>query len=260
MFTLNKLSSMPFKTALRKIVRILQKVEIDIRNGIEEDLDYIFYILSFLNNRSELIEMSDKLRNKSTFDSNSEDFLRYISNIRHNLLKYLEAEPSDWDLISYENGNLDETSRKVYPLNIYLEDLRAPFNVGSIFRSSESFGVNHIYQSAHTPLPTHNKAVKTSRGCEKSVNWSVEPLSVLDKFENVFALELDGTPVSEFNFPDSGIVLIGSEELGLSPESIKIAKSKLGIVSIPQIGAKKSINVSVAFGILIYTWFMKVQN
>jgi TrmH family RNA methyltransferase len=70
----------------------------------------------------------------------------------------------------------------------------------------------------------------------------------------VFALELGGTPIDRFNFPRGGVVLVGSEELGLSPEAIRLADAQGGRVSIPLGGAKRSLNVSVAFGILMHAW------
>jgi TrmH family RNA methyltransferase len=70
----------------------------------------------------------------------------------------------------------------------------------------------------------------------------------------VFALEIGGTPIDSFDFPPSGVVLVGSEELGLSPEALQLADRQCGRVSIPLGGAKRSLNVSVAFGILMHAW------
>jgi len=71
----------------------------------------------------------------------------------------------------------------------------------------------------------------------------------------VFALELGGTPLDKFKFPKQGTVLIGSEELGLSPEALALADAGLGRVSIAMAGAKRSLNVATAFGILMQKWY-----
>ncbi|MBR7078947.1 MAG: TrmH family RNA methyltransferase, partial [Treponema sp.] len=68
----------------------------------------------------------------------------------------------------------------------------------------------------------------------------------------VFVLETGGTPIQEFDFPKKGIVIIGSEELGVSPEALNRATH--GTVSIPMTGLKASLNVGVAFGILMQAW------
>ncbi len=52
---------------------------------------------------------------------------------------------------------------------------------------------------------------------------------------------------------------MGSEELGLSPEALRLADASAGRVSIPLAGAKRSLNVSVAFGILMHAWQQRAQ-
>jgi TrmH family RNA methyltransferase len=70
----------------------------------------------------------------------------------------------------------------------------------------------------------------------------------------LFALEVGGALIDEFPFPESGTVVLGSEELGVSPEIMKRAESDGGVVSIPLPGPKTSLNVGVAFGILAHCW------
>ena len=76
----------------------------------------------------------------------------------------------------------------------------------------------------------------------------------LDELPNlpIFVLETGGTPLRDFVFPKEGIVIIGSEELGVSPEAL--AKGTYGQVTIPMKGMKASLNVGVAFGILMEAW------
>lgn len=183
------------------------------------------------------------------------ELLRFINNLRHTILTHLGAAPAEWDFIDHTTGMLDAASRAVLPLRVYLEDIRSPYNVGSMFRTAEAFGAEHIYLSPQTPRPTHPRASKTARGCEKIVPWSVAPLRELARAPGVFALELGGTPLDEFVFPRQGTVLIGSEELGLSPEALALADGKAGRVSIPMAGAKRSLNVSAAFAVLMRKWY-----
>ena len=74
----------------------------------------------------------------------------------------------------------------------------------------------------------------------------------------VFALETGGTPINDFIFPQKGIVIIGSEELGISPEAL--SQANYGTVTIPMNGIKASLNVGVAFGILMHAWTQSLQN
>ena len=57
--------------------------------------------------------------------------------LRNALLRTLHAEPSEWDLVDADTGALDRAGVRVRPVAVYLEDLRSPFNVGSIFRTAD---------------------------------------------------------------------------------------------------------------------------
>ena len=70
----------------------------------------------------------------------------------------------------------------------------------------------------------------------------------------MFALETGGTPIDEFDFPKAGIMILGSEETGVSDELMAMARKSLGVVSIPIYGIKRSVNVGVAFGIAAQAW------
>lgn len=255
MFTLRKLLRLPYKTRLRKLVLLIQKQE-------QEQAS-----LSRLKDTASLMESIEAESEGSLKESllsvreirkvnDPESLLRVLNTIRHQILRILEAEPSEWDLIIPETGGLDEKKRLTFDASVFLEDIRSPFNVGSIFRSAESFGVSHVYLTPDTPLPSHKKAVRTSRGCNEIIPWSTQSLEQLGENGElpVFALETGGASIETFQFPQRGIVLIGSEELGLSPAALKLADQSAGRVSIPLYGAKQSLNVSVAFGILMHRW------
>ena len=71
-------------------------------------------------------------------------------------------------------------------------------------------------------------------------------------YEVVLTREPGGTPIGEFKFPKKGICIIGSEELGVSPQAL--SKATYGRVTIPMKGLKASLNVGVAYGILMQAW------
>jgi TrmH family RNA methyltransferase len=90
--------------------------------------------------------------------------------------------------------------------------------------------------------------------------WERRPLSAESLEGPVFALEVGGVPLDQFNFPPRGTVILGSEEFGLGAQAEAAAKAGLGKVSIPLLGAKVSLNVSVAFGILMQAWSHAILN
>ena len=143
--------------------------------------------------------------------------------------------------------------RPFYPgLYVYAEDIRAPFNLGSIFRTAEAFGAEKLLLSEGCVSPEQPRAQRSAMGCIGFLPWEYRPLEDLPDGLPVFALETGGVPITSFSFPKRGIVLLGSEELGLSAEALK--KVSAGIVSIPMKGIKASLNVAVAFGILMQYW------
>ena len=194
---------------------------------------------------------------------------------RNHLLAIIGTFPAEWDLViaphrqaiasdaqntnNVAPGNPLEITEKrdFFPgLYVYAEDIRSPFNLGSIFRTAEAFGAEKLYLSPFCTAPEHPRAVRSAMGCDKLLPWERKPLediiAELPDDTAVFALETGGTDISDFVFPRKGIVIIGSEELGVSPDSI--SKAKYGCVTIPMKGMKASLNVGVAFGILMQCW------
>ena len=84
------------------------------------------------------------------------------------------------------------------------------------------------------------------------IPWRYDPLSLLEGRTGLVALELGGTPLERFEFPRAGVLLVGSEELGLSAEALALAGG--GRVSIPMAGAKRSLNVAAAFAVAMHAW------
>jgi TrmH family RNA methyltransferase len=164
--------------------------------------------------------------------------------------------PADWDFIDH-NGKLDAEKRRVFPgMFAYLEDIRSPFNIGALFRTAESFGAEKLFLSPHCADPLHPRAARTAMGCIDALPWERGNLQEIKMMMDapVFAMESGGAPLRDFVFPERGILVAGSEELGVSPASLALADSSLGRVTIPSYGAKASLNVSAAFAIVMQAW------
>jgi RNA methyltransferase, TrmH family len=257
MFPVSKLRELSPRTRMRKVARILQGIEVEMTSGHPPDTPYLLSLLTVLDSSSpeEVREHARSLATEIARAADAEAIRRGVNAVRHSLLGALHAEPAEWDLVSPETGLLDRTGVRILPCAVYLEDIRSPFNVGSIFRTAEAFGAARVLLSPSTPLPSHPRAQRTGLGATRAVPWEVAEIASLQGEHDIFALELGGTPLGEFRFPSRGIVLIGSEELGLSPEALSLADRGRGRVSIPLAGAKRSLNVSVAFGVLMQAWY-----
>ena len=181
---------------------------------------------------------------------------RTLNSARHLLLAETGRSQADWDFFDGD-GRLDPEKRRVFSgMRVYFEDIRSPFNVGAMFRSAESFGVEKIFLSLFSADPLHVRAQRTAMGCVDVLPWERRDLfsGAVELPCPIFALETGGIPLPEFPFPRQGLLIAGSEELGVSPPALAAADASLGRVSIPCYGAKGSLNVSVAFGIVIQAW------
>ena len=200
---------------------------------------------------------------------------------RNHLLAIIGTFPAEWDLViaphrqtialgaqNTNNAAPESTieiteKRDFFPgLYVYAEDIRSPFNLGSIFRTAEAFGAEKLYISPFCTPPEHPRAVRSAMGCDKILPWERKSLdeiiAELPKDTAVFTLETGGTDISEFTFPKRGLVIIGSEELGVSPDTL--SKATYGCVTIPMKGIKASLNVGVAFGVLMQCWTASLSN
>ncbi|MDR1587376.1 MAG: TrmH family RNA methyltransferase [Treponema sp.] len=198
---------------------------------------------------------------------------RALNGVRHLLLAETGRSPADWDFLD-DRGRLDPAGRRLFAgMRVYLEDIRSPFNVGAMFRTAESFGAEKIFLSPLCADPSHPRAKRSAMGCTELLPWerlredpfngdaenSAEtaekvPRPALSPDTPVFALETGGVPLAEFPFPSQGLLVVGSEELGVSPRALAAADASLGRLSIPIYGAKGSLNASVAFGIAMQAW------
>ena len=255
MITKKKLSTLKERTRLRKISMILHEAAVASKNGQEVDLEYINDILPLADFPSVDLSSVDLSSVDSGLESEALAFR--LEDMSQNLLARLGAEPSDWDFRD-ESGNLDVSHRVVQDKILVLDRIRSPYNVGAIFRSAEAFGISRIILVEGTASPDHVRALRTSRGTTSVIPWSFMPeadvVSFLSTFDpaEVIALELGGVSINEFSFPPRGVAVLGSEEFGISPAVLACCKSR---VSIPMGGAKGSLNVSVAAGILLHRWF-----
>jgi tRNA G18 (ribose-2'-O)-methylase SpoU len=150
---------------------------------------------------------------------------------------------------------------------VIAHNIRSIHNLGSIFRTSEGFGVEKIILSGYTPnwhdgLP-HVQAKmagaihKTALGAETMVASEYVPdlAKEIAKLKSagwiVVGLEQDerSTYLADYHRPEKVVLLLGEEVHGIEPEFRDLCDD---LIEIPMHGKKESFNVSVATGIALY--------
>ncbi|MBX7226207.1 MAG: RNA methyltransferase [Chitinophagales bacterium] len=145
------------------------------------------------------------------------------------------------------------------PLMLILENVRSAMNVGSVFRTADSFALARIILTGYTPTPPQREILKTALGATETVSWEHHDdiLSVIstlkDEGVKVFAIEQAEAAIQLQHFKKTDGVMtafiLGNEVEGVSQATIDLCD---GVIEIPQFGTKHSLNISVCAGIVAW--------
>jgi 23S rRNA (guanosine2251-2'-O)-methyltransferase len=156
----------------------------------------------------------------------------------------------------------DYINQQKIPVTIVLDNVRSGLNVGSVFRSADSFNAEQIFLCGITSRPPERDILKSALGATESVSWK--------HFENTSkaleALKSEGYIVYAVEQCDPCISL---ESLFVSPgkkfalvfgNEVKGVDDKLipyldGCIEIPQSGTKHSLNISVCAGVVLWKFY-----
>ncbi len=139
-----------------------------------------------------------------------------------------------------------------------LDNMRSPFNVGSLFRIADALGVEKLWLTGQTITPPNDKIRKNSRATDKSVahEYRAEALSLIAELKSsgykIVSLELtsESIPLNQLQQNQQKICLIlGSENEGVTSELLAASDVK---VMIPMQGQNESMNVAIAAAIAAY--------
>lgn len=145
------------------------------------------------------------------------------------------------------------------PVVLVLDNVRSLNNVGSAFRTADSFLLENLCLCGLTGHPPNAEIEKTALGATETVNWkhfktTKEAIHELkQKGYKVYAVEQVNNAVYLQNFKSNineKIALVfGSEVYGVEQEIIDMCD---GSIEIPQLGMKHSLNISVSIGIVVW--------
>ena len=136
-------------------------------------------------------------------------------------------------------------------------NIRSLWNVGSFFRTADSFAVEKIYLTGYTATPPRREISKTAINAEEWVPWHYEkdPLAIIDSLKKdgwrILGLEQSKNSVdlSSYQPSEKECLILGHEILGIPEELLAVCDAT---VEIPMHGKKESLNVAVAAGIALH--------
>jgi len=147
-----------------------------------------------------------------------------------------------------------ELDKRGVELEIAIENTLRDFNMGTIIRSANAFGVRHVHIVGRRQWNKRG-AMMTDKYLHVHYYESVEAFVEVMRGAKKQLYAIDNTeasvPLSKITLPSNLVMIFGQEGPGISPE---LAAHADKIVAIEQLGSTRSLNVGVAAGIAMYGW------
>ena len=178
-----------------------------------------------------------------------------MASIKKTMAELERLSPDEYAENNAENG-----------LVVVCDNLRSAFNVGSIFRTGDAFGVSKVLLCGITCPIDNRELQKTALGAERSIpsmyyQNTTDAIQEL-KQENFIIIALEQTSdaisLSSFSFEKNQkyALVLGNEVEGVADIVLELCDTT---IEIPQIGSKHSLNVANASSILIWEYFKQMR-
>ncbi len=133
---------------------------------------------------------------------------------------------------------------------LVLDDIRDPGNLGTIIRTADWYGIKHIIASEETADFYNPKVIRSTMGsfCRVKVFYTSLSEFIASTKLPVYGTFLGGTDVHKVSFAKGGLIVIGNESNGISPDVEKLVSQK---ITIRKFGNAESLNASIAAGIIL---------
>ena len=134
-----------------------------------------------------------------------------------------------------------------------LDSIRDPGNLGTIVRLCDWFGIQQILCSKETVDLFNPKVVQATMGSIARVNVNYIGLSDFLKETNlpIFGTFMDGDTIYKTALPQEGIIIMGNEANGISPELEILISNRLTIPRFGKMQKTESLNVATATAIVL---------
>lgn len=142
------------------------------------------------------------------------------------------------------------------PFYILLDHITDVRNMGAIVRTAECVGADGVIIPDSGSAQLNEDAVKTSSGallrlpiCRESNLKTVINLAKQSGLTVVAATEKGATNYLDVDFREPVLLVMGSEDTGISPDLLKLCDTR---AKLPILGNIQSLNVSVAAAVFMY--------
>lgn len=208
-------------------------------------------------NKNKLLSTCHSLSAEKMIEVSPEE-LRKISFLQHpqKVLAVFKQRPSSPNDYFFEQITDTHDSSNFQPeqLILALDEVQDPGNMGTIIRIADWFGIENLICSENTADVYNPKVVQATMGSLARVHVTYTNLSsfidLLPVSTPVYGTFLDGEDIYKSELSESGIIVMGNEGNGISPEIRNKINKRLLIPCFPSDRETvESLNVAVATAI-----------
>ncbi len=189
-------------------------------------------------------------------------------NITFKTIEIEKILPNDLKKISFLQHPKDSVAVCKIPENKYLKNvsiqlildgIQDPGNLGTIIRLADWFGIEQIICSNDTVDVYNPKVIQATMGSFLRVNiFYTELDEYLKEYQHsIFGTDMNGENIYETKFPEKFSLVFGNEGNGLRPSTEDLIST---MITIPRFGksqSTESLNVSMSAGIILGEIFSK---
>ncbi|BEV03033.1 RNA methyltransferase [Chryseobacterium gambrini] len=175
-----------------------------------------------------------------------------VTHISENELKKISflQNPKDSVAVCYLHPE-EKTEDK--NLQLVLDGIQDPGNLGTMIRLADWFGIEQIICSEDTVDFYNPKVIMASMGSFTRVNIVYTNLTeYLSETGNInIGTDMDGENIYSFERPEKMNLILGNEGNGMRPETEKLLHKSVMIPRFGKSQSTESLNVSMAAGIIL---------
>ena len=148
---------------------------------------------------------------------------------------------------------LQENKSIEAPIQLVLDNIQDPGNLGTIIRLADWFGIEQIICSPDSVDVYNPKVIQATMGSFTRVNVVYQEIEqILEEADRpVFGTDMVGKNLYSIDFPERFYLILGNEGNGIRPIIKKLVSDNITIPRFGKLQSTESLNVSMAAGIIL---------
>lgn len=155
--------------------------------------------------------------------------------------------------IPFESVEDNNKTKSNSGLEVALDNIKDPGNMGTIIRLCDWFGISKIVCTEETVDMYNPKVVQATMGSLARVNVLYTNLPNYLKTTNleIFGTFMEGKNIYKQELPNKGIIVMGNEANGISTEIENLITQKISIPRFGKLQQTESLNVATATAVIL---------